>query len=452
MALVRNESGTGAACGRPPLRWQRVAALLSVVVAVLLPACDGRQRTNPLDPVNLSEEPNPWRFEALASDRQVTLRWVDLGYQDLTQVIIERHRTTDPDSITTSFNLPLAGNLLLDSELQNGTDYSYRFLPQLAGNSTVAPAGPLTATPGPEICWVANTGSLSSGVRQLAPDGRTTLLTLSGFRNPNDLSVSLANGSVWVADTGHHRVIALDRDGNELARNDEFSSPKAVAALPDGAVWVADEGSYQQNGALVQLDVDGDELLRIDGFARPADVAVRPSDGSVWLSDTGTSTLWHFAAAGDTLLRLTDQNRYRRPLQLDTVDADGSIWLTDDELEIVAHVAADGTELLRLTMAPARPFGIVVDQSSDAVWISLYAAGRVEKRAADGTLLASVEGFTLPLGLAHNPRDGTVWVAAHDRVVKLAADGAELASHSGLAQPYALSLDPGAAVPPPIAP
>jgi sugar lactone lactonase YvrE len=418
-------------------------SMLPVVLCLAALGCSERERTNPLDPVNLAQSPDPWAVEAVADDGLVTLRWQFLEYDDLSTVVIERRLGTAPDSVAATFRLPLASVGLVDAPLPNDIEVIYHFLPELDDGRIVAPVGPLPATPGSARCWVANTGSLGSPVVRVAPDGRVIAERLSGFRSPNDIDVASITGQIWVADSGNGRVVALAADGEQLVSVSGFRRPKAVSSLPDGAVWVADEGSFQSDGALVLLAADGGERLRIDGFSRPADVAARASDESVWLSDRGTGILWRFSAAGDTLARVEDPQRYASPLQLAIVESDGSLWLTDDVFEAAAHLAADGSELARLSLSPHRPFGIVVVPESGAVWIGLYRSGRVERYSSAGTLELGVDGFIAPRGLALDDSDHTLWVADQTQVVTVSDDGSVLARAAGVVEPFALAVDAG---------
>ncbi|MGD8396134.1 MAG: hypothetical protein PVF43_11735, partial [Candidatus Eiseniibacteriota bacterium] len=265
---------------------------------------------------------------------------------------------------------------------------------------------------------------------------------LGGARFPNDLVLDLERHRLWVADTGHGRVLALDAEsGAPRLTVDGFLTPRALSLAPDGSLWVVDEGTVSGSGALVHLAADGRELLRRRGFSRPAAVAATSDGAAVWLVEGGDGGVWLLGSAGDTLLAIEDATRFQRPLVVESAAGDRSAWITDDALEVVVHLAADGSERLRLELGPDRPYGIVLEPGGDAVWIGLNRAGRIERRlVATGALQASRGGFDRPLGLERSARDGSIWVADATGITRLDDAGGELTRLDGLLQPYQLSI------------
>jgi len=107
--------------------------------------------------------------------------------------------------------------------------------------------------------YVADTGAdrvwkLSPGGRRLAVWGAAPAAGVSpagpvGLREPTAVAVDAA-GRVYVADSGHDRVVVLDRRGRQLAAwggeggaPGQFSYPDGIAVDARGRVFVADAGN-----------------------------------------------------------------------------------------------------------------------------------------------------------------------------------------------------------------
>ena len=61
----------------------------------------------------------------------------------------------------------------------------------------------------------------------------------------------VANGNVWVADRGNHRIQEFDKDGKFLfkfgffgSKPGQFNNPRQVAVDSDGNVYVTDRRHY----------------------------------------------------------------------------------------------------------------------------------------------------------------------------------------------------------------
>jgi sugar lactone lactonase YvrE len=113
------------------------------------------------------------------------------------------------------------------------------------------------------------------------------------LRDPQDISVS-PEGLLYVADTGHHRVIAVDSLGKLVAETGGFGSghgqfewPRQVIAAWGSSVWVLDYGnrrierfsrSLEYQGTL-EITVPGDETRH-----QPQAMALSPQ-GDLYVFD-----------------------------------------------------------------------------------------------------------------------------------------------------------------------
>jgi DNA-binding beta-propeller fold protein YncE len=89
-------------------------------------------------------------------------------------------------------------------------------------------------------------------------------------------------------------VLAIDKDGKELAIIKDFGFVSAVSA-GGGSVWVSDilnksvycfKGSFKGTARDLSLTVvDG---MEVKGFSAPSFVSADRDDGSAWVMDKGT--------------------------------------------------------------------------------------------------------------------------------------------------------------------
>lgn len=142
-------------------------------------------------------------------------------------------------------------------------------------------------------------------------------LTKASFASPTGLAVG-EDGTVYIADTGNHVIRAMDQDGNvttyagsgqgcALGTLDEaqFSQPTGLC-WADGVLYVADTGNHRivaiRNGQVTLVagaQQNGDALYEgayLDGsaeaacFASPQGLAVG-YDGTIYVADTGNGAV-----------------------------------------------------------------------------------------------------------------------------------------------------------------
>jgi uncharacterized protein (TIGR03663 family) len=141
------------------------------------------------------------------------------------------------------------------------------------------------------------------------------------FERPNGIQID-ADGFVYVADTGNHRVQKFAADGQfvaawgqhstvemEVGLPQGFNEPWDVAVAPGGEIYVADTWNHR----IHKLDGDGnlitawglfgqyeprDGAIGQSAFYGPRGVAVGPG-GQVYVSDTGNKRIQVFDSEGE---------------------------------------------------------------------------------------------------------------------------------------------------------
>ncbi|MFN8526127.1 MAG: hypothetical protein U0821_23745 [Chloroflexota bacterium] len=123
------------------------------------------------------------------------------------------------------------------------------------------------------------------------------------FTGPHGVAVD-AEGSIYVADTGNHRIQKFDAAG-EFVREwgsqgravGQLDTPRAIAVAGDGDIFVADTGNdriqrFSTNGAVIATY--GERGIEPGQFRRPEGLMV-DADGLLWVADTDNDRIQVFA-------------------------------------------------------------------------------------------------------------------------------------------------------------
>jgi DNA-binding beta-propeller fold protein YncE len=285
----------------------------------------------------------------------------------------------------------------------------------------------------------------AAGWRALAPV-RTWGSEGSGagqFLRPRGIAVG-PDGSVYVADSGNHRIQKFTADGQwvtawgtfggcpeQTPPPGTFCEPWGVAVGPDGAVYVADLWAHR----VQKFSPDGEFLaqwgfssnygadLRPGAFYGPRGVAVAP-DGTVYVTDTGNKRVQVFTADG-AFLRMwgtpgSSPGQLSEPVGI-AVGPDGNLYVADTWNYRVQVLDPQGKPIRQWPiigwnnpMAEEKPY-LAVD-SSGRVYVTDPGHYRVLVFSSEGEYLYSFgqfgfdpASFALPMGIALAP-DGTLYV------------------------------------------
>jgi DNA-binding beta-propeller fold protein YncE len=262
-----------------------------------------------------------------------------------------------------------------------------------------------------------------------------------GFNTPRNLAFG-PDGSIYVADTGNHRVVHLDLTGQILntwgsqtpanqvpPAPGTFNEPWGITVDPQGNVYVADTWNHR----IQKFSADGTFLLEwgtggvaTEGsslFWGPRSVAVDPESGNVYVTDTGNKRVAVFDANGTFLFDfgLTEPGMLNEPVGL-AIDPNGIVYVADTWNLRVVSFTLDGQYL-----SDWRVYGWNSDTLDNKPYIAVDASGRVyvtdpegyrvigfepggEALVAFGQYGQEPESFALPIGIAIAP-DGKVWIA-----------------------------------------
>ncbi len=172
--------------------------------------------------------------------------------------------------------------------------------------------------------------------------------------------VALLDGTMFLIDTGHGRLLEVSADGKSFRVLDESVDPKLVlsgpmaAASDQGQLYVADSGAGQ-----VLIVAPSGTVSRVFSLAkgdsadalppRPIGIVVW-SDGSFAVSDANNHRLIKYGADGNLLwtvgsgMPATGENGFNVPGGL-ALDKDGNVYVVDILNSQVKKYSADGAFL-----------------------------------------------------------------------------------------------------------
>lgn len=192
---------------------------------------------------------------------------------------------------------------------------------------------------------------------------------------------------------------ALQSIGTQGTEPGQFQSPRGIAVAPDGTIFVADTGNHR----IQHLTPDGD-VLQVWGsysgsdaslagtaatgtFNEPWSIAVGP-DGSVYVADTWNSRVQKFSSQGDYLASWGYFGTAETPLALwgprgITVDANGRVFVSDTGNKRVVVFDAEGNPLSVIELGFNEPVGLTIGPDGQ-----LYIADTWNQRVVVATELA----------------------------------------------------------------
>ncbi len=293
---------------------------------------------------------------------------------------------------------------------------------------------------------VATPTALTGTARAAAPQHRGGVVAPVASPQPRHSSMSLPGegfaaavaGTVYLADTGNGRVVAVAPDGSESTFGTGWSQPYGVAVDASGDVFVADGGL----GAVVEVTPDGTQTTVASGFGLPVGVAVDES-GTVFVSDAAANKVVRVDTDGtQTVLPFTGLSC---PNGI-AVDAQGDVLAANYCGNTVSELAPNGT-VSTVGTDLASPTGVTVD-TGGTVFVAEYGHNQVTRIAGDGTQSAVAGSDTgAPTGTEVD-QEGNVYIADISGGAYRVATDATRTTIAGDVMPYDVAVVDG----PPVTP
>jgi len=257
----------------------------------------------------------------------------------------------------------------------------------------------------------------------------------SGLKTPTGLAVDYA-GRVFVADTGHNRVVVIDKQNNQSVFASGLQNPQAVSVDPFGNLWITDTGrGVVYKYAATDDGSTGTRTIFKDHLDHPSGVAVDAS-GNVFITNTGKNEVLQYRANGD---EVKVSGEFAHPTAI-AVNGSGHAIVANQETSEVM-IITPLYKPVKYNVAPSSvgsAVGILKDGS--AVVVS-QEKGTIEKlTATEATILAS--GFDHPAGVVVTALD-EIYVSEPNSgsVYRVFADGRKKKILSGYQGITALASD-----------
>lgn len=257
------------------------------------------------------------------------------------------------------------------------------------------------------------------------------------FNQPRGLAFD-ADGSIWVADFGNHRIQKLDAHGEPLLAVGqrgkeplEFDQPCAVAVGP-GGIYVADTW----NGRVQVLDREGAFVREMkDSFFGPRGLAVA-KDGRVFLADTGNHRIFVFSPEGGKATEFARRGggpgELFEPQGIALSPGEEELYVADNGNARVSVFTPDGKFLRAFPVAGWKSEALgephLAFSPNGLLWMTVPLQSEIRAYTKDGTLVKTLGktdltgppgiAFDRPLGIAFPPgafqpvvtdANGTLW-------------------------------------------
>jgi DNA-binding beta-propeller fold protein YncE len=408
----------------------------AVLVAAAIAGCSDRERANPFDPKNPNTRGAPSNLVAMAGDGRVDLTWDAASGVGFVGFRLYRKTPLDTAYAPLSGVLAPATTTYQDVALLNGLEHRYRLL-FVFDDGERGPAAEDVATPGRARPWLVD-GSRGRLYR-ITPDGRRVAAEFGGFVAPAAVAVDSVRGHVWLSDALAGRVAAIDPATGVTVSIPGLVTPSSLAVDPlDRVTWVCDEDGSK----LWAFDPAGNPVgAPIEPLELPLSVAVDVFDRSVVVCERAGSRLRRYAPDHSLLATLTVD----RPSRVAVDSVTRRAWVTSFEAGTLTRVPPSFTAIELTIPGFEGPIGVAVDPKRGTIWVADAVAGEVVALDRTGAVLFRVGGLPEARELAADPETGDLWVVVpgSGELVRISATGQVLHRLGGFAQPLGIAVDPG---------
>lgn len=311
-----------------------------------------------------SDDPDRLAFEAALTGKKVEppiIQSVTVHDLALAPTTATLRASVDPNGAETT----------VEFEVSPGPDFDGVRVSTLAGNGVGDSDGPLASAQfaGVRAIAVAADGSTyladagNHRIRRISPSGEVSTLAGSGsagfadgpgasaqFNSPSGIAVG-TDATVYVADTGNHRIRAIDATGtvrtfagtglpsftDGIATAARFFNPMGMAWDASGNLLVADHG----NDRVRRIAADGSVATAVQLLPTSGPVAVATtSSGGLYVSSPSEGKVWRVDESGAVVDTLPIPGA---PIGLAYDEAAQELYVADEQAHVVWKVDDSST-------------------------------------------------------------------------------------------------------------
>ena len=273
------------------------------------------------------------------------------------------------------------------------------------------------------------------------------------FKTPRAVAFDSSN-NVYIADMKNYRIQKFDNSGNYISQfgsygtgNGQLDNQYGIAVDPAGNIFTVENnnqrvqkfnssGVYQAKiGALITSSSSAN-----GSFNTPNDVAMFPSNGNVYVVDTGNNRIQKFNSSLTWVWSVgslgSGNSQFNTPRRI-AIDASENIYITDATNHCVKKFDASGSFLLKFgtygtgTGQFATPYGIAVDSAFN-VFVTDNNS-RVQKFGSDGTYITSYSIFNSK-GISLDSAGNMYITSTNNNIYKYSSSGTLLMTMTNPAQ------------------
>ncbi len=399
-------------------------------ILLILLACSGWERNNPLDPQNPATHGRVTDVRVVSLKHDVTVSWEPVQLEGMRRYHILRKADSQTDYERIG---SVEGNMnfFKDSGRPYDQSVKYQITAETETGYESPPSDSIVITPGPLTYWMLD--YYNGSVIRITHDGRHRLAYLSDIIWPTAAASDTAGKVLWVVDYLNGALLQISEAGKILKWIEGLDHPIDIAFDPLAReIWVVNK----KRSEIVCFDSEGAELSRRSDVEDVRAVTWSGQKGECWILDRGLRKVGLIARTGEW--RASCSLRTSTGHGLDCFLREGWVWAADS-LDLVS-IDRQGNIMKIVEMK--EPVGALsVNQTNGDCWVVLNDTDghdAIARVTADGDVLVNKDGFLSALSLAANPWHLGCFVAeaGRGRLVMLGADGNEMAEMTGIPGPW----------------
>ena len=258
-----------------------------------------------------------------------------------------------------------------------------------------------------------------------------------------------SDGALWFTEIATSKIGRLSQSAvvTDYATPVSGSAPQSITSGPDSELWFT-ESARPVVGRLNVGTLAFTEITLPNPLARPWGI-VTASNGSLWVTDPGTNSIWQITPAGvvsQYLLPSANAN----PTSI-TIGPDSGIWFVEPAVDRIGRLdpsSAPGTTATDYPVTPGSGLGVIVSGSDNALWFTETTSKKLGRMLTNGVLTGEspVTGVLAPFGIVL-ATDGNFYIGdeAGSQVARFVPSTSTVTLYptkSANARPYMFTLGP----------